>query len=69
LGGRNITLIIAVLFGYVFGSTAWAQSGEAPTGVRVAFALAFVLAGFGVPWLVYFLLKLLSRLLGRSRDA
>ena len=71
LGARNITLIASVLFAYVFGNTAWKQAAElpaeVPTGARVVFTLAFVLLGLGIPWLVYLLLKLLSRLFGGGR--
>lgn len=73
IGARNITLIAAILFAYVFGSTAWTQAGTVeggmPAGVRVVFTIAFVLLGFGAPWLVYLLLKLLSRLLGKGKPA
>jgi hypothetical protein len=66
VGGRNIALVAAILFGYVFGSTAWGQAAGIPTGVRVTFTLAFALLGFGLPWLVYLAIKLLSRLARRG---
>jgi hypothetical protein len=71
IGAKNITLIASILFAYVFGSTAWTQAatveGGMPTGVRVVFTIAFVLLGFGAPWLVYLLFKLLSRLFGKGK--
>ncbi len=71
LGARNITLIASVLFAYVFGNTAWKQAAElpaeVPNGARVVFTVAFVLLGLGIPWLVYLLFKLLSRLFGGGR--
>jgi hypothetical protein len=72
LGARNITLIVSVLFAYVFGSTAWKQAAEMPADVppaaHVIFTVAFVLLGLGIPWLVYLVLKLLSRLFGGGRN-
>lgn len=72
LGARNITIIVSVLFAYVFGNTAWTQAGampaEVPPSARVVFTVAFVLLGLGIPWLVYLLLKLLSRLFGGGRS-
>jgi hypothetical protein len=67
LGARNIALVVAVLSGLVFGSTAWGQGAELPVGVRIAFTALFVLLGFGVPWLLYLALRLLGRLFRRVR--
>jgi len=71
LGAKNIALVAAILFAYVFGQTAWRQSAElpadVPTGVRVSFIVSFVLLGFGLPWLGYLLYRLVRRIFGGPR--
>ena len=73
LGAKNIALVAAILFSYVFGSTAWRQTAElpaeVPAGVRAAFVVVFVLLGFGLPWLVYLLYRLLRRVFGGGKRA
>ena len=61
-GAKNITIVASILVAYVFGTTAWGQAGDVPTGVRLTFAIIFALGGAGAIWLLYLAGKLLLRL-------